>query len=154
MKKAPLSLLFLFATSATWAQGYTSVVDSHIINGTDVTHEYSDAVLTLDSEETKVLNSYGDGYIPATVYELEIKLNDAGGNHVETIVANDGAYAGGYAIYFDSAVFQHIPGMEFRVEYYQQNSEDNSSVLTTLYFYDTDSDSTDPYAVLELSRML
>jgi hypothetical protein len=135
VKKTGLLLALLLTAFSVWAQGTELSIASYTIDDQDIANEFDSAIVKWENQ--RVSRS-------ETVYGLEIKLHKTSTNSVETIILTEGVYAGGYTIYFNTVVFQRNPEMRFRCEYY------GDSDVRLIALYDTNSESRDPYAVLEL----
>jgi hypothetical protein len=141
MKKTVLVILLFFAVMGLWGQNSKFNIVNYTIGTLNVMSEYNNATIVLRSKQVVKTNLYEEQY-KATVYELEILLNNKN-NSIEKILLTEGGYGGGYAIYFDNVVFLRHQEKKFRCEYYEDHEEN----LITLYFYDTDSKSRDPYVM-------
>jgi hypothetical protein len=147
MKKIGILFAIFLLTYSIWAQDTKLNIVKYTIDGENITDEFKDAIIKWESKKIVKIDIYGDNY-NETVYELEVKLNNADVNSIETIILTEGSLAGGYAIYFSNVIFPRNPEKAFRCEYYE-GIEDKSRII---YFYDTNSESRYAYAVLELRK--
>jgi len=148
MKRAVIAATILLCVYPAWAQQIELNIVNYTINGENVTGEYSSATIKWESKRAVRTNRYGEDFT-IDVYELEIRLHKLDAESIENIILTEGHYTGGYNSFtFDTVIFPRNPEIIFRCGYY----EDMDDRSRGIHFYDTNSESRQAYAVLELRQ--